>query len=445
MIVTLNTTFGTGYKDRMSQVVQFTSDLGTEDHAIDLWPEHRYQRFEGFGGAVTDAAGWVYNQMTPAQKKAVMEAYFAPDQMNYQMIRVPIDSCDFSLDQYEAAVLDEAGNLKSLDFSRVEQRIFPMLRDAEAAAGRKIPLMLAPWSPPAAWKTNADRAHGGSLLPERKGDWAEYLCRYIRAYQDRGFRVKGLSVQNEPHAVQTWDSCLYTAREMKDFLKNFLYPALVRHGLTDVELYVWDHNKERAYEYLRGCVDEDSDPMITGLAMHWYSGDHFETLDLCARHFPGKKLIISESCIEFNKFDRGDALTAAASFGHEIIGDLNHGLSFFGDWNLLLDQHGGPHYVGNYCLAPFLYDTDRGVLEPQLLRLYFAHFSHFLTPGSVRIAQSTFSPVVESTSFLRPDGTIAVVLLCRSDKPEQVTFRLEYQEATVVLYPNSISTAIISG
>lgn len=46
-------------------------------------------------------------------------------------------------------------------------------------------------------------------------------------------------------------------------------------------------------------IDEKTDLMITRLAFHWYSGDHFEALDLVRQKFPDKKLILSEACIEY--------------------------------------------------------------------------------------------------------------------------------------------------
>ncbi len=438
MKLKLHTTYGAGrWNEQFKQTVLFAPGE-TENRVLNLYPEIYYQSLDGFGGAVTDAAGFVYAQMDERQKQSLMETYFSPRRMNYQMLRVPIDSCDFSTGQYEAWT--EKGKL---DFSRVEERILPMLRDAERAAGRRLPLMLAPWSPPRHMKTSGRRHGGGSLRPEFRAEYAEYLCRYIEEYLSRGFLVKALSLQNEPKAVQTWDSCVYTAQEEKVFLRDFLWPALERHGLTGLEIYLWDHNKERVYEWMRDIIDADTDRMIAGAAFHWYSGDHFEALDLCRELFPGKKLVLSESCIEFSKFDPSDTFGAALSFAHEMMGDLNHGISFFGDWNLLLDGQGGPNYVGNYCLAPFLFDTEEKRLHPQLLQQYMEHFSHTLTPGSVRIGASRFDESVEMTAWKRPDGTLALILLNREDTPAPVVVRLQDREAALLLQPKSISSAVI--
>lgn len=76
-----------------------------------------------------------------------------------------------------------------------------MLEDAQKASGGNLKLMLTPWSPPAFMKTNGQRIYGGKLKPEYRGFWAEYICRYIKEFQDRGFQVQRISIQNETHAV----------------------------------------------------------------------------------------------------------------------------------------------------------------------------------------------------------------------------------------------------
>ena len=402
----------------------------TENRVVNLYPSVTDQTFSGFGGAITEAAAYTYAQMSDAQKTELLSAYFAPDRMNYQFVRIPVDSCDFSLGEY--CGYTESG---APDFAHIEQWILPMLRDAERVAGRKIPVMLSPWSPPAFMKTNQSRQHGGKLKPEFYGAWADYLCRYAKAYRDLGFLVTRMSLQNEPKAVQTWDSCIFTAAEEKTFLRDFMHPAMVRYGIADIEIYLWDHNKERVFEWMRDILDAETSPMVAGACFHWYSGDHFEALDLCRRLYPEKKLLLSESCIEYRFYDKNDRTGAAQKLSHEVIGDLNHGMSAFCDWNLLLDEQGGPNYVGNYCLAPFLFDTQKKQLEATTLQEYYETFARAIPPQSVHIASTRFSDDVDATAWKRPDGALALLLLNRRAEPVEVTVRLDDREATVTLAP----------
>ena len=273
--------------------------------------------------------------------------------------------------------------------------------------------------------------------------WADYICRYIIEFQERGYHVKRISLQNEPKAVQEWDSCIFTAQEEKEFLRDFLFPALQKQNLTDIEIFIWDHNKERVYERAKAIIDNETYEKVTGIAFHWYSGDHFEALDLVRKKFPDKKMIISESCIEFYKFSSDEMTKSAQCLAHEIIGDLNHGMTAFYDWNLLLDEKGGPNHVENYCLAPFLYDTVNKKLMPQLLGQYLEHFSHYLVPGSVRLGYSKYTEQIDVTAYKRLDGSIVVIMQNKGEDIVPVCMRIEGQQAEMILYPKSISTGII--
>lgn len=445
MEIKLYTTSGEGGEDEaLYQRLQFGEDTaGVEHHVVNVYPGRTFETMEGFGGAVTDAAAYVYSLMSESQKEEVIHTYFSENQMKYGMVRVHMDSCDFSTGMYEAMSDPEDRELKSFSFARTEQYIIPMLEDAQRAAGKPLELMLSPWSPPAFMKTNGSRKYGGSLKEDYRDMWADYICRYIKEFMNRGFCVRRISLQNEPKAVQTWDSCVYTAGQEKDFLKNHMVPALKRHQLEHIEIFIWDHNKERVYERTRDIVDETTRGMVAGVAFHWYSGDHFEALDLVRTEYPELKLIQSESCIEYSKYQASSQKQNAARLSHEIIGDLNHGMTAFYDWNLLLDEEGGPNHVGNLCQAPFLYDRNRGQLMPQLLLKHIGHFSRYIERGARRIGYSKYSDQIDVTAFCNPDGKLVVVLLNRTAKIIKINLRVDGEAVELVLYPESISTGVI--
>lgn len=435
---------GTGYDGSFSQSVEMRRDIReVETEVINLYPELTYETFEGFGGAITEAAGYVYHLMDEKQKKQVVEAYFSPEQMNYRLVRIHMDSCDFALGTYEAMSDPEDTELKSFSFERTEKYIIPMLEDAQKAAGGNLKLMLTPWSPPAFMKTNGQRTHGGRLKPEYRKLWADYICRYIKEFKDRGFEVQRISVQNETKAVQTWDSCLFTAEEEKVFLRDFLYPALQEHGFQDVEVFIWDHNKERIYERVRDTVDEETRHMITGAAFHWYSGDHFEGLDLVREKYPDLKLIMSESCLEYRLYNEENIDYVSVKLLHEIIGDMNHGMCAFYDWNLLLDEKGGPNHVNNYCHAPFLYDTVDHELMPQKTQEQYYMFSHFVSPGSVRIASTKYTDQIDTVAYRTPEGKMVVMLLNKSCELLPVNIRIQGMAGSLLLPSGSLAVCVL--
>lgn len=445
MNVELFTTYGDGNRDeRQYHLLEFEKDEdGVENKVVNLYPQVRFQIMEGFGGAITDAAGYVYSLMDDELKKQLMNTYFSPERMKYGIVRIHMDSCDFSTEMYEAMSDENDRELESFSFERTEKYIIPMLADAQKAAGKPLEIMLSPWSPPAFMKTNGERKCGGSLKPQYQAFWADYICRYIIEFEKRGYMVRRISLQNEAKAVQEWDSCVYTAEQEKEFLRDYMYPALQAHGLLEVEIFIWDHNKERVFERTCQIVDEDTEDMVAGVAFHWYSGDHFEALELVRQKFPKLKLIISESCIEYTKFGAADNRRNAARLSHEMIGDLNAGMCAFYDWNLLLDETGGPNHVENLCHAPFLYDRTAKKLLPQLIQQYFYHFSHYIKKDAVRIGLSRYTDKLDVTAFENPDGTKVVIFLNNTKEKMPAVLRMDDEIVKLELPGGSITTGII--
>ena len=200
----ISTTYEGKERITREQTIPFCDDGGREEQLINLYPQVIYQQMDGFGGAITDSAAYIYSLMNPEQKKQMLDEYFGQGTMKYRFVRIPIDSCDFSLSHYEADGDEADASFESFSFARVEKYILPMLADAEAAYGGRLEIMLSPWSPPAYMKTNGERNHGGKLKACYWKRWAEYICRYVEEYRSRGFNVTMLTLQNEPKAVQTY-------------------------------------------------------------------------------------------------------------------------------------------------------------------------------------------------------------------------------------------------
>lgn len=413
-------------------------DDGVENEVLNIYEEIQDQTLEGFGGAITDAAGYVFSLMDEKQKDELLTMYFDETQMGYSQVRIHMDSCDFSTCMYEADSDEKDEKLERFSFDHTEKYILPLLDAAEKKAGKKLKIMLSAWSPPAYMKTNGKRKKGGSLKPQYRRRWAEYLCRYVEEFRKRDYRVVRMSIQNEPKAVQKWDSCIYTATQEKEFLRDYLVPVFSEHGISDIEFFIWDHNKERLYERARDIIDETTDHLVTGVAFHWYSGDHFETLDLVRKCFPDKKLILSESCLEFGKYDKEDQLTNAERLAHDMIGNLNHGMVGFYDWNILLDEEGGPNHTGNFCDAPYLYHRDKKELMQRRCLRYYWHFMHFIRSGAVRLATTCYTDKLDLTAWKNTDGEVVFVLVNASEQKTKNYLRFAGEVFSIEMEPHSI-------
>jgi len=438
------TTFISGQPVTEMGEAAFAENANNQERFIlNLYPEVAFQTVMGFGGAFTEAAGYVFSLLPAKKQEELLAAYFGSDGLHYTLGRASIDSCDFSLGNYSAVTDPNDRELATFTLARDEQYVLPLIERARALEPG-LQVMLSPWSPPAFMKTNGQKNGGGKLLPAYLEMWARYMCRYVKEYEKRGIPVFALSVQNEPNAVQAWDSCVYSPEEELSFLQDGLIPAKESAGLKSVALTVWDHNKERLYDRTAFlCSDEKVRKAIGAVGYHWYSGDHFEAVDLVSKQYPDKLLIFTEGCIEYSRFAQDSALKHAQMYAHEIIGSLNAGMHAFLDWNLCLTLEGGPNHAGNYCDAPIMADIETGELSYRLSYFYLGHFSRYIKPGARRIGFTRYTDELEGTAFQNPDGQLALVLLNRNAQPHKCYLRLQGRLCELQLPGRSIQTVLI--
>lgn len=427
-----------------SETVFFEDSEHREPGILNIYPEERFQDILGFGGAVTDSAGYVYSRLTEQAKRRFLELCYGPDGLAYTLGRTHLDSCDFSLDMYCADDDENDDALERFDMSRCGKYVFPLLDDIMRMQSN-LSLALAPWSPPAYMKDNASRTAGGRLKPEYRSRWAKYICRYIKELEARKYRVFALSTQNEPGAVQPWDSCLYSADDEREFICDYLAGEMSAAGLDNIKLTIFDHNKERLFDRVDGiCSDRRANELVGAAGYHWYSGDHFEALELVRRKYPDKLLIFTEGCIEYSRGRRDAQLENAVRYARELIGGINSGMNAFLDWNILLDSRGGPNHAGNFCDAPVMADLETGELRCNLSYNYIRHFSRHIVPGAVRLGKTCFDAELGFCALINPDGSISAVLLNSTGTARECFVRIHGRLSRVVSPANSISTMLLS-
>lgn len=397
---------------------------GGEMQQVCVHPSISYQQILGMGGALTEAAAYTYARMS-AEKQQQLLALFFGDGNHYNFCRLHIQSCDFALGNYAYVEDAKDTGLDSFSIERDRKYIIPFAK-AALEKNSKIQFLASPWSPPAFMKTNGEMNHGGKLKKEYYQMWADMVARYVSAYRDEGITIQQLTVQNEPAAVQTWDSCIFSGVEEAEFACRYLRPALDRAQHSDVKINVWDHNKEKILERAAESFSvEGARDVIDGIAFHWYTGEHFDALAEVHRQYPDKALIFTEGCVEYSRFEVENQIQNAEMYAHDIIGDFNAGMNGFIDWNLILDRQGGPNHVGNYCDAPVMCDVDADTIDVKLSYSYIGHFSRFIRPGARRILVSKYSPDIETTAFQNEDGGKVLVILNRSEKEVEFVVSVE--------------------
>ena len=440
----ITTSYINNIKETKIESMQFNNNDAGEMKVVNIYPDIEYQEFEGFGGALTDASGYVYSCMSEENRKKIIDSYFGEEGNCYTLARTHIDSCDFSVEMYQAVNNADDTEFESFSVKRNDKYIIPLLDAANAKANKPLKIMFSPWSPPDFMKTTGERKKGGSLKKECRQAWAKYICKYINEYRGRGYNVDRITIQNEPLAVQTWDSCVYSSEEEKVFLRDFLYPELIASGLQDIEVNIWDHNKERMFERACDIIDDETDKMVQGIAFHWYSGDHFEAISLVREKFPDKKITFTEGCVEYYKFgENASQLANAQMYAHDIIGNINAGMNAFIDWNIILDEKGGPNHVGNFCDAPIMCNIVEDKIEKRLSFHYIGHFSKYIKPGAKRIAFTKYTDKLDITTLKNIDGSIICVLMNRTNEDINVMIRVKGESVKLNIPANTISTGII--
>lgn len=400
----------------------------------------QFQEIIGFGGAFTEAAAVTFDKMPPLLRKEILDAYFSPEKGHgYSVCRTHINSCDFSVGNYAYTEVDGDAELKHFNIDRDRLSLIPMIREAMNLSGGKLKLLASPWSPPAWMKTNAKMNGGGKLRPEYREAWAHYYARFIREYAKEGIPVWGLTVQNEPEATQTWDSCLYTACEERDFVRDYLGPTLIQAGLGDVKIIIWDHNRDRMYERAKIVLDDpQAAHYVWGVGFHWYCGDHFDNVQMTHDAYPDKHLVFTEGCQEGGP--HAGSWELGERYAHSMINDLNRWTVAWVDWNMVLDQTGGPNHVGNLCSAPILADTQAREVLYQSSYYYIGHFSRFIRPGAKRVACTKALDALEATAFLNTDGSVAVVALNRTEQPLDFLLKTQGLQAKTNVPARGIKT-----
>lgn len=422
--------------------------LTEAENSIFVEPGKRFQTLLGIGGAITDATAETFAKLDAARQAELLRAYYDRDQgIGYSLARTTIHSSDFSSDSY-VYVEDGDRELKTFSVQHDRRYRIPMLKRAIAAAGGTLPILASPWSAPAFMKSNGNMLQGGTLLPEYRDAWARYYTKFIDAYQAEGIPIWAISVQNEPMARQTWESMLYTAEEERDFLRDHLGPAMQAAGHGDVKIVVWDHNRDMMVHRANVIFgDPEASKYAWGMGFHWYEtwagfDPMFENVARVHEAYPDKVLLLTEATVEKFDWSQVQRWSNGERYGTSIIHDLNNGASAWIDWNMLLDETGGPNHVGNFCFSPIHADTRTGALVYTPSYWYIGHFSRFLRPGARRVVAASSRSNLLTTAFVNTDGSLATVVMNPTDKAIDYNFYVGTASTRVSIPAHAIQTLV---
>ncbi len=452
--------------------LSFTSENASRLPVIKIDPRRQYQKIVGFGGSFTESSASVLNGLGEEKRDEVLRAYFGPDGAAYSLTRTHMGSCDFSLSNYTYA--NTPGDLELSDFSVDEDRkdLIPLIRDAAAVEGADFRIVASPWTAPP-WMKDNGGWNGGSLLPEYYDTWALFFCKYIEEYEKAGIPIWAVTTLNEPLGnAEQWESMIFTPDEMARFVKNSLGPKFAEEGI-DARILIYDQNRDHLVEWAKGILgDPEAAKYVWGTAVHWYSSTYEwypEELTLVHTLFPGKKLLHTEGCIDSEvpvwqdddwywrpeATDWGYDWAAEEDrhlhpkyvpvyrYARDIIGGLNSYLTGWIDWNIVLDDKGGPNHAENWCIAPVIARPETGEVYYTPLYYVMRHFSRYIRPGAVRIGVDNGIEGLMITAVRNPDGVIVVEILNQADRGERFALELDSHFVEISIPGSALQTVII--
>ncbi|MEM9895867.1 MAG: glycoside hydrolase family 30 protein [Bacteroidota bacterium] len=458
-----------------SQLMEVTTFQATEPgFQIRLDPSVTYQKITGFGGAFTESSAYLLNQLSDANRKKILDAYFSRQGANYSLNRTHMNSCDFSLDQYSYASVEGDMKLENFTIEEDMDDLVPMIKEAMAISEDGFKLFASPWTAPPWMKDNNDWV-GGKLLPEYYDTWALFFSKYVDAYEAVGIPLWGFTVENEPHGNgNNWESMHYTPEEMTDFVMNHLGPRLEQDGKGDKVILGYDQNRAGLQEWVDVMfANEETSKYYDGTAIHWYEStfDFFpKALQYAHSKAPDKYLIETEGCVDSEvpkwKDDKWYWSKEATDWGwdwaspeekhlhpkyapvnryaRDIIGCLNNWVDGWVDWNMVLDRQGGPNWFENWCVAPVIVDPDADEVYFTPLYYTMAHFSKYIRPDAMIIDVQHSDEELMVTAAQNPDGSIAVVVFNEGMEEKAFTLSLGASEKNISINPQAIQTIVIT-
>lgn len=429
-----------------------TNDYVEQKTHITIIKNQVYQQILGFGGAFTESAAYVINQLNTTQQQKIYDMYFSEEGHKYVMGRTHIGSCDFSLDFYNYDETKGDTDLTHFNLTDSDYKYtIPFMQRAQKmikARGESMKLVITPWSPPEWMKSNRSMT---CLIPlsffcylrkEFEPVMANYLSKYVTALKANGIDPWALTPQNEPESGKpTVETMIMTAKQERDWIKSSLGPTL-RRDHPELKILAYDHNKNHLTKWADTILgDKNASQYVDGMAFHWYTGDEFPNVLDVHNKYPDKLLIATEAT-EVRESNPQAYMNPTWSKGehyaHDIIGDMNNWANGWIDWNLALDIKSGPSHAdptGGLCekLIPcgsnsmIIIDESTGDIHPQAFYWYMGHISRYIVPGSWRIERTltddSGAPLpIEVLTAKTPDDKIVLVVMNRNDVSVSYSF-----------------------
>jgi glucosylceramidase len=411
-----------------------TADAGTDTVVVDA--KQTYQSIDGFGASFTDSAAWLLMTVEPSSSlSGTLNDLFTRNGngIGLSFMRIPIGASDIALSVYsfdDMPVGQTDPTLANFSITHDQAYILPLIQQAKAL-NPNLKLMANPWSPPGWMKDPASMSPvsmlGGTLLMTSANEaaFANYLVKYIQAYQAAGVPIDYITVQNEPLNITT----SYPSMGMSDsvqlaLLQNYVLPALAANNIS-TKVFVYDHNWDTPsypQTVLSGLTAQQL-TQVAGTAWHGYGGA------------PGAQQLLQNQFPALGNWETEHS--GGAWISDQFTSDMleitqvlrNSGKAYV-KWSLALNQNLGPNLTQNAglggcntCTPIVTVNSQTGAVTKDIEFYTLGHYSKYVLPGAVRVYSSN-TPAIASVAFVNPDSSMA--LIAYNSSPSSQTFQVQW-------------------
>lgn len=445
MKVTKYTTNDSGVM-RAEPVFTAGSECGAAQHIIiDKTPSNVCK---GFGVALTGASCYELARMEPAARKKLLTDIYGKDGLNLSVARLAIGSCDYSAEIYTYDDVPGDIELKHFSIERDRAYILPMIKEI-LEIRPDLKFFASPWSPPG-WMKTGGFICGGYMRTKYIDVFADYIIKYLEAYEKEGIHISALTPQNEPDVDQygKFPACIWNPDQEAKYIFT-LSDKLKAKGM-DVDIWFHDHNFN-GWRRVNWMLEEY--PKLTeccsSAAFHYYNGC-IEMIDRIKEEHPEIRFQFTEGGPRLKDCFADDW----CKWGTMMAKALNHGCETFTGWNLMLDEEGRPNVGHCYCAGLVTLNSVTEELSYSGQYRAFNHFAHFIQNGAEiyrsRVANDGWEVFdfrnmqFETTSCVakNPDGSLVVQVINPNSEKRQCQIFYDNSWWYFDVMENSVSTVV---
>ncbi len=362
--------------------------------------------------------------------------------VGFTTVRLTIGASDFSRTHYTYDDLPPGAHddrLARFSIAPALRDVLPIMQRARAI-NPQLTVIATPWSAPA-WMKSSESLIAGTLRPDAYDAFAEYLARYVEAFDRARVPIAALTIQNEPHNEPTdYPGMRFHAPQRAVFIGQHLGPLFAARHIT-THILDWDHNWDEAQSPLGVLRDSVASRYVSGVAWHCYGGDVSAQSRVHDAH-PGKDAWFTECAGGEWAPDFGDNLRWNVKT--LIIGTTRNWSRSVTLWNLALDTHHGPHLGGcNDCRGVVTIDSASGAVTRNEEFYALAHASRFVRTGAVRVASTSGVDDVDTVAFRNvDDGSVVTILVNSASHDQHATLVLGARAMDVILPRGAVVTVV---